>query len=279
MRRLSEQLLNQHLSGLPIGPVYFFESIDSTNDEAARLLRTGEKHLAVIVADEQTRGKGRSGRHWYTPKGAAIAFSMVLDHNWLSGFPAGNIIPQLTGLGAIAVCDVLEQMFSLHPAIKWPNDVLVNGKKLAGVLVESGWRGNRLESVILGIGLNVYHTSTPPDLHISLQATCVEECIATRYLEGNSLHLPQINRLELIKEIITSILSWLEKLNGIEIRKRWEELLAYRGEFIKVEYPAPVQPVEGVISGLGVDCSLKICDLNGEEIFIYFGEVVGIRKL
>lgn len=279
MRRLNKQLLNQHLSGLPIGPVYFFESIDSTNDEAARLLRTGEKHLAVVVADEQTRGKGRSGRHWYTPKGAAIAFSIVLDHNWLSGLPADKIIPQLTGLGAIAVCDVLEQMFSLHPAIKWPNDVLVNGKKLAGVLVESGWRGDRLESVILGIGLNVYHTSIPPDLDASLQATCVEECIVMRYIEENSLHPPQINRLELLKEIIISILSWLEKLNGTEIRERWEELLAYRGEFIKVEYTAPYQTVEGVVSGLGEDCSLKICDLKGEEIFIYFGEVVGIRKL
>lgn len=280
MRKLSQQSLRQSLSDLPVGPIHYFESIDSTNEEAARLIHTGEEHLAVVVADEQTRGKGRSGRHWYTPKGAAIAFSLVLDLNRFSGLPADKIIPQLTGIGAIAVCDVLQHLFSLKSAIKWPNDVLVNSKKLAGVLVEAGWKGNQLESIILGVGLNVYRGSLPPDQNLRFPATFIEECVTLYYLEKNSLPpSPKINRLEILTEIITSIVNWLEFIDGMKIRNRWEELLAYKGELIKVDYPPPSQPVEGILSGLGGDCSLKIRDRNGEEIYLYFGEVVGLSKL
>lgn len=280
MRKLNQQVTENLLSGLPIRDIYFFDSIDSTNDEAARIVRAGEKNFILVVADEQTSGKGRSGRRWYTPGGSAIAFSLVLEPGVFAGLPAGIILSRMTGLGAIAVCDVLEQMFSLEPKIKWPNDVLVNGKKLAGVLVEMSWKGDQLDSVILGLGLNVYRASLPPEGEVRFPATCVEETMAVRYVEGFSLaDQPEIDRTSLLCEIIISIFNWIGKIHSEEIRNRWEELLAYRGEVIHINYPDPPHKVEGVLSGLGEDCCLQIRDLSGNMVSLYIGEVFNISRL
>ena len=124
--------LQSCLSGLPLGQIAYFDVLDSTNEYALNWANGGEEHLSLVVADEQTAGRGRSGRTWFTPPGAALAFSLVLKPELLGA----GLITRLTGLGALAVCQVLRDVYGLGSKIKWPNDVLGDGRKLAGVLVD-----------------------------------------------------------------------------------------------------------------------------------------------
>jgi hypothetical protein len=97
----------------------------------------GAPDLSLVVADEQTMGKGRAGRRWYTPAGSALAFSLILSPAWVEP----EMLPRFTGLGALAVKQALESRYGLPAKIKWPNDVLLQRRKLAGVLVEAHWIG------------------------------------------------------------------------------------------------------------------------------------------
>src|SRR5690606_3785950 len=144
--------LEQALQGFSIGPWRYFDRLGSTNDEAARWADRGAPHLALVLADEQYAGRGRLGRQWFTPPGAALALSLVLrprPENRL----ASEQIPFYTALGALALSQALRRQLGLSPAIKWPNDVLLVGRKTAGILAEAQWQGDQVQAVILGIGV------------------------------------------------------------------------------------------------------------------------------
>src|SRR5512146_539455 len=126
--------LKKALSKLPVGDVRYFDTIGSTNNEALAWATSGAKDLSLVIADEQSAGRGRLDRKWYTPKGTALAFSLILR-------PTAQENPYLTrmvGLAALAITDAL-QTRGLSAQIKWPNDVLLNGSKVAGILIESVW--------------------------------------------------------------------------------------------------------------------------------------------
>src|SRR5512147_1345877 len=119
---MDQASLQALLSGLPLGAVRYFDTVGSTNDLAARWADDGAPDLSLVAADEQTAGRGRLGRRWITPPGAALAFSLVL-----TDIRQADIL-RYTALGALAVCDALNLTFSpLPPAqIKWPNDVIAS---------------------------------------------------------------------------------------------------------------------------------------------------------
>jgi len=137
--------LQNQLADLPLGQVAYFRVVGSTNSEAMRWIEGGVPHLSLVAADEQTAGRGRSDRTWQTVPGAALAFSLVIRP------PENGMISasRLTGLGALAVCDVLRSDYGLPAKIKWPNDVLCGGKKLAGVLVEAQWQADDIQSAVM----------------------------------------------------------------------------------------------------------------------------------
>jgi BirA family biotin operon repressor/biotin-[acetyl-CoA-carboxylase] ligase len=126
-------------------------------DEARAWLREGAPHGAVILADEQTAGRGRLNRPWQTPPGSALALSMVLR-------PHLSALTHLPLLGALAVAESVAPLGVPGLGIKWPNDVLVGGLKLSGVLAESEWDGATLRGAVLGIGLNLSQDFTGSDL-------------------------------------------------------------------------------------------------------------------
>src|SRR5512147_2731704 len=128
--------LKKALLKLPLGDVRYFDSIGSTNNEALAWAAGGARDMSLVIADEQMAGRGRLDRKWYTPKGTALAFSLILR-------PTAEEKPFLTrivGLAALAVADALRTR-GLVVLIKWPNDVLLEGRKVAGILVESVWSG------------------------------------------------------------------------------------------------------------------------------------------
>src|SRR5690606_4117303 len=126
----------------------FYERADSTNDLALAWLREGAPIGAVVIADEQLKGRGRKGRVWHTPPGVALAVSVVLR-------PPVDALHQVGMVGALAIADVCQQHVPDDVAIKWPNDVQVGGRKVSGILPETAWEADRLLGVVLGMGLNV----------------------------------------------------------------------------------------------------------------------------
>jgi BirA family biotin operon repressor/biotin-[acetyl-CoA-carboxylase] ligase len=138
-------------------PYFHFEDIDSTNLEARRRAEKGAPHGALLATEYQSMGRGRLQRRWIAPSGACLMFSLILRPDLELGMVFG-----LTNLAALAVCRALENITGLEPKIKWPNDLYLNGVKLAGVLTEFASRAEQVEYVVVGVGLNV--NLTPLDL-------------------------------------------------------------------------------------------------------------------
>jgi BirA family biotin operon repressor/biotin-[acetyl-CoA-carboxylase] ligase len=144
----------------PFGSVrHELGEVDSTQEIARRLADAGAPEGTVVVAEHQRAGRGRGGRAWLDRPGENLLFSLVLR-------PALNAAatPQLALLAAVAVAEAIENATALAPAIKWPNDVLLEGRKVAGILAEAASFGDASTHVILGIGLNVNQRDFPPDL-------------------------------------------------------------------------------------------------------------------
>src|ERR1043165_8929440 len=153
---MNQTNLKKALSKLPLGEVKYFDSIGSTNNEALAWATGGAQDLSIVIADEQTAGRGRLDRKWFTPKGAGLALSLIL-HPSIQEKP---YLTRMVGLAALAVVDAL-QTRGLITQVKWPNDVLLNGRKVAGILVESVWSGEEVDCVVIGIGMNVLKGFVP----------------------------------------------------------------------------------------------------------------------
>lgn len=136
-----------------------FESIDSTNTEAKRFALSDQAHQGIFVADEQVQGKGRLGRSWVSDKGAGLWFSLLLRPQINPGNASG-----ITLVAAAAMSKAVEALTMLEVGIKWPNDLLIEGKKVCGILTEMSAELNHLHYIILGIGINLNQVSFESEL-------------------------------------------------------------------------------------------------------------------
>ncbi len=259
------EALSLALKGLPLGAIRYFERLGSTMDEAAAWLEQGAPDLALIVADEQTAGRGRFGRQWFTAPRASLAFSLIIRR-------VETAHPTLiTGLGALAVCEALEGLYGLQPQIKWPNDVLLNGRKTCGILVESHWQGNAPLSVVLGIGINIAPSAVPPMDAALFPATCIEDNLPLA--DGAPM---TVNRFQLLAAILERLLLWRSHLREETFRESWEARLAYRQQSVQVlknlENDSELI-CEGTLQGLNAEGNLILRLANGENQTLYFGEI------
>ena len=247
--------LQAALRDLPLGGLRFFENIGSTNDEALAWASQGAADLSIVIADEQTHGRGRLGRKWFTPPQTALAFSLILR-------PTADEIKypaRVTGLGALALKDAISTL-GLHAQIKWPNDVLLDGKKAAGILVESVWMGDAPDTFVLGIGVNVLTSSVPPADQAFFPATSIETEL------GQAM-----DRVKLLYDVLSSLIAWRPKIGTDEFIKAWESLLAFRGkdiQLIKENDP----PLKGILLGLEPDGSLRL-KANNKILTVQIGEI------
>jgi len=273
---MDQAALEALLADLPFGDVRYFDSLGSTNDLAEQWAADGAAELSLVVADEQTAGRGRLDRRWYSPPGAGLAFSLVIRPE---GLPAsfnlqGNgsqpaLLTRLTALGALAVCETLNQALPpmLPAQIKWPNDVIANRRKLAGVLVEIHWSGDRLTDAILGIGINVTPGAVPPAADLHFPATCVEAAV-----EG------EVDRWVLLHAVLANLLFWKQNLDSEGFIQAWRGRLAFRGEWVQVltetggEDKSPAIQ-EGKVAGLNPDGTLLLRLRSGETVPLQFGEI------
>ncbi len=144
-----------------------YDKLDSTNDQAIAFAKDGAADGTVVVADFQTKGRGQFERTWISPRGKGLLFSILLRPKLNA-----NEAPILTQVAAEAVAEMLKDKFNLPATIKKPNDVLVQRKKIAGILTESSTVGNQLEYVVIGIGLNV--TSNAKELLETATSIAIE---------------------------------------------------------------------------------------------------------
>lgn len=253
---LTEASLRKSLPVATLGdPWLFLEQTESTNDLAVEHARNGVPHGALFVADLQTAGKGRAGRKWFTPAGCSLAFSLVLRFNSISVEKVGG----LTVLGALSVVDALGR-FGLNPEIKWPNDVLLEGKKVAGILVETSWLGDVLEYVVLGIGINVHAGSVPQSSKIDFPATCIDEVAKKRF-----------DRTEVLVSILESMSKLLPKLGTEKLVMAWNMHLAYTNQEVLIS--GVDEEYRGIISGIRSDGRLLLKSDDG-EIPVEPGDVI-----
>ena len=140
-------------------PVHHYETIDSTMTEAARLAENGAPAGTMILAETQTDGRGRLGRHWVSESSAGIYFTLILRPE----IPPASA-PVLTLMAGVSLATVAESLVPGAVDLRWPNDLLINGKKCAGILVEMRAEHQRIEHVLLGIGINVNQTEFPEGL-------------------------------------------------------------------------------------------------------------------
>ena len=168
---LAAQLLSHRLYGTPFARrIYHFFKIDSTNTVAMQLGEQGEPHGAVVLAEEQTAGRGRAGRKWVSEKSAGIHCTVLLR----PPIPPAHA-PLLTLVAGLAARDAAAEELDAAPDIRWPNDLLVHGRKFSGILTEMHAEPDRVHYAVVGIGINVNQTKMPPEL----------EDIATSLADGN----------------------------------------------------------------------------------------------
>ncbi len=157
---LVPQMLSHRLHGTPFARrIYHFFKIDSTNTVAMRLAEQGEPHGTLVLAEEQTGGRGRAGRSWASEKSAGIYCTLLLRPS-LSPAHA----PLLTLVAGLAARDAAAEELDRAPDIRWPNDLLVGGRKFAGILTEMHAEPDRIHYAVVGIGINVNQSKMPAEL-------------------------------------------------------------------------------------------------------------------
>jgi BirA family biotin operon repressor/biotin-[acetyl-CoA-carboxylase] ligase len=240
--------------GLSIGrPVELMEEIDSTNDAAKRAAKLGAPHGALFVAEAQSRGRGRQGRSWVGVRGESILASVLLRVPC-----APQRLPPLALVAGLAARDAIAEATGKDAAIKWPNDVLLAGRKVAGVLVEAVLTGSRVEAVIVGVGINVHQRSFPEEIaaratSVALQASAPPDraAILVRLLEGLDRDVAHVAARGL--GLVHARLTASDALAGRDVE---------------------VEGVRGQACGIELDGALRIRSADGTIRRVVAGEVL-----
>jgi BirA family transcriptional regulator, biotin operon repressor / biotin---[acetyl-CoA-carboxylase] ligase len=251
--------LRAALAGKPVSQIQYFDTTDSTNEVALRWIEAGAPDGALVVADAQTAGRGRMNRRWVTQPGAALAFSLVLKPGAASGAPPFGLF---SPLAAMALADALVELGVPHVEIKWPNDVLLRGRKVAGILAEAAWLGDQLQGLVLGIGVNVDPAAVPPPETLLYPATSVV----------GELGRP-VDREDLLARLVGAVFAWRPRLGSPDFLQAWEARLAFKGRPVEVQQFDQV--VSGVVLGVTEDGALRLSALDEphQEFTIDAGDV------
>lgn len=232
--------------------VIAYPSLSSTNDIAKREARKGAREGTVILAEEQTAGRGRLKRAWLSPKGS-IALSIILH-------PTPAQLPSLIMVASLAVAHCIEEVSGLETQIKWPNDVLINGKKVCGILIESDVRGSAVDYAVIGIGINV--NLKPADFpEIAATATSLAQELGR-----------EISRREMIRCLLVEAENlYLALPEDDSVFREWRDRLVTLGK--EVELISGKTSYQGVAESVANDGSLLLRQPDGSLIKIVAGDV------
>ncbi|MBM7647969.1 BirA family biotin operon repressor/biotin-[acetyl-CoA-carboxylase] ligase [Bacillus ectoiniformans] len=236
--------------------IVFKDSTDSTQKEAHRLAQEDFKEGTVVIAEEQTAGRGRMTRTWHSPKYTGIWMSVILKPQ-LPPYKA----PQFTLITAVAIVEAIIEVTGMTPEIKWPNDILMNGKKITGILTELQADADQIHSIIIGIGMNVNQPEFPEELKDIATSLAIET--------GN-----KVSRARLIQELLKNIERYYDiyiEEGFSEIKKRWETYAISIGKQITARTVQAT--IEGKALGITEEGVLKLLDKEGTIHDIYSADI------
>jgi len=232
--------------------VIYYPSLTSTNEVAKREAQHGAAEGTVILADEQTAGKGRLKRVWLSPKGS-IALSIIL-------YPSLSHLPSLIMLASLAVVHGIEAATGLKTQVKWPNDILINGRKVCGILIESDVQGNAVNYSIIGIGINV---------NLRLADFPEIQSIATSLSDEIGR---EVSRLSIIRCLLAETERlYLALRTGEAIYEEWRDSLTTLGKRVHVKIGETIY--EGIAESVARDGSLLLSSADGSLTRIVAGDV------
>lgn len=239
--------------------IHHYPALGSTNDHLKQM--TDVPEFTCVTADEQTAGRGRRDRTWHSAPGDGLYLSVLLRPLLVP-----ERIPLLSLMCAVAVSETIARYNIAGTDIKWPNDVLVNERKLSGILIE-GIAGADTPRIIAGIGVNLNHRDFPPDL-VQTATSLALEC-------GR-----QIDVAEFRDRLLVSLARWYETLrhgNGHSILNRWRQLSSYAcGK--KIVVTLDDEQLSGVTAGLSESGALLVRTASGATRTIIAGEVSRLRS-
>ena len=258
---LTPASVQRHLRAAVFGHrIFYYPSIGSTNERALELAAAGEPEGGLVVAEEQTAGRGRRDRSWASSPYRGIYASLILR----PAIPAPRA-PLLTFMAAIATADALNEIPGLRARIKWPNDVIAGGRKIAGVLGEVRGADPEVREMVVGIGVNVHHREEDflPDL--ARRATSVRletgagsdrAALLARLLEGFEQRYARMLR------------------DGpATLLREWQSLSTLQpGDPVRVL--GPTGPAQGGFSGIDEEGGLRLTSVSGQILRVPFGEIV-----
>lgn len=227
--------------------IYRFGKIDSTNSCLLDLGGKGFPEGTVAVADEQTAGRGRFGRVWESEPLSNLLFSILLRPEFLGR----DEIFILTFAAAVAVAEGIESITGVRPELKWPNDVLIGGKKVCGILIESDFDGDALRHLVIGIGLNVNQSSFPEEIR--------DRAVSLLMATGK-----KFDREELLSTILTrfnAIYETLKAKDFYSVMKKWRERSNMFGREIKLRLAE--KEFEGILEDVADDGAIVVRTSSG----------------
>jgi BirA family biotin operon repressor/biotin-[acetyl-CoA-carboxylase] ligase len=261
---LNQEELKKSLAGTLIGrKLYYYPEIGSTNDEAFRLGVEGEPEGAVVIADSQSKGKGRLQRAWHSPAGANIYTSVILRPNF-----EPVKAPQLSIVAGVAAAELLNNYCPGQVQLKWPNDVLIGGKKACGILAQMKISESAIDFVVLGIGINVNigYNQFPADIRNIATSLAIET--------GKELSRP-----ELIISLYENLAKWYKRLlqNGFNVVKdKWLSLAPMIGRNVQVMFQE--EAVSGKAISLDDDGSLILLTAGNKEVKVSAGDATILKR-
>ncbi|GAB4476637.1 MAG: hypothetical protein Kow00124_18900 [Anaerolineae bacterium] len=260
--RLSAESLQASLAAVDAGPfgavIHYRQRIGSTNDLARELAEAGAPEGTLVIADEQTAGRGRLQRVWEAPPGSSLLMSLIFRPQ-LAPARAHRLI-MVCGLATAAA---VESLLPLTVQVKWPNDLHIEGRKVTGILPESAISGDRLSWVIVGMGINVNQVFAPGD---PLYPTA----ISLRMAAGQP-----VDRLALFAAIMGQISRWQRHITSPLLAEAWRARCTTLGQRIRVD--APGGPLTGLAHDLDEDGALWLLDDAGRRHHLTVGEATILK--
>ena len=214
--------------------IYYFDSIDSTNTKAKELAEEGHPSGTLVVADRQTAGKGRRGRSWESPTGIGIFMTLMLKPEINP-----NNASMLTLVAAMATTRAIRRVTGVPAMIKWPNDIVMNGKKVCGILTEMSAQFDYINHIVIGIGINVHNEDFPEE---------IAKTASSLYLESGQ-HIHRASLIEAFLEEFEDVYAEYLKTEDMEgLMKEYDSMLVNRGRQVRVLDPK--EPFEGKAMGI-----------------------------
>ncbi len=233
------------------------ESVDSTNNYVKKLAEDGAEEGTLVLAEEQTGGKGRRGRVWETPKGKNIAMSLLLRPKIHPAHAS-----QLTLLMAMAVGEAIRSCTGMEAGIKWPNDIVVNGRKVCGILTEMNTEVDYINYVVIGTGINVNQWEFPEELREIAGSLCQNLGQETSRAAIAAASMDELERLYRI---------FLQTEDLSALKNEYNQACVNRGHGIRVVERG--EAYTGTTEGINDHGELVVRKDSGEEVLVYAGEV------